>query len=86
MPFTIRISSHSSFGEGECGDFFYLTDNNVEIMLYMNTIMIINATIETHPQPNKQPSSGPKPKVILLYSLLYAARFGSLTQPIPFCP
>lgn len=86
MPFTILPNPHTQDCRRRVWGFFYLTDNNVEMMLYMNTIMIINATIEMHPQPNKQPSSGPKPKVILLYSLLYAARFGSLTQPIPFCP
>lgn len=66
MPFTILIASRSDSPKFESVGLFYLTDNNVEIMLYMNTIMAMNAMIETQPQPNKQPSSGPKPKVILL--------------------
>lgn len=46
----------------------------------------MNTIIETQPQPYEQPSAKSKSVVVWLYTLLYAARFGSLTQPIPFCP
>ena len=63
MPFFLYCTSPHSSLQAIVGIFFY---SIVDKKLYKITIMIMNTIIETQPQPNRQPSSDPKPKVILL--------------------